>query len=104
LAAEPHSVRGHARDDGPGAYLDADATERIRCAAGQRLRECREDERPALEKDDARLGRVDQAEVAGDGLARDLAEGAGQFDAGGTAADHHEREERLSLGAVLLAL
>src|SRR5206468_9524391 len=40
----------------------------------------------------------------GDGLARDLAEGARQLDAGGTAADHHEREERLSLGAVLLAL
>src|SRR2546428_14079719 len=27
LAAEPHGVRGHARDDGPGAYPDPDAPE-----------------------------------------------------------------------------
>src|SRR5207247_11356981 len=28
LAAEPHGVRGHARDDGPGAHLDPDTPER----------------------------------------------------------------------------
>src|SRR6267143_2675987 len=104
LAAEPHRVRGHSRDDGLGAYLDADAPESVLRAQGERFGEGGEDARRALEKDDARLGRVDDTEVAGDGPARDLAEGARQLHARGAAADDHEGEERLLLGAVALAL
>ena len=59
---------------------------------------------PGLEEDDARLRRVDQAEVARDGLARDLAESARQLDAGGSAAHDHERQQGPLHGAVALAL
>ncbi len=89
---------------GPRAHLDADALERGLRRAGERFGKCGEDARRALDEDDARSGGIDQAEVAGDGLARDLAERAGQLDARRAAADHHEGEERLLLGAVALAL
>ncbi len=104
LAAEPHRVRRHPRDAGVGADLDADTPERVLGAPRQRLGEGGQDARPAFEQDDAGLGRIDETEVAGDRLARDLAESARQLDAGGTAADDHEREERPLLGAVVLAL
>src|SRR5512138_2903318 len=69
LAAEPHRVRGDARDGRAGAYLDADALERGLGTAAQRLRKGRKHARAALEENDARPGGIDHAEVARYGLA-----------------------------------
>src|SRR2546427_324244 len=104
LTAEPHRVGGDAGHDGAGAHLDADALEGVLSASAQRVRKARENAITALEEQDARPRRVDDAEVPCDGLTRDLGESAGQLDARRTGADDHEREEGLLLGAVRLAL
>ena len=52
----------------------------------------RQHARGRLEQDHARAARVDAAEVARQGVARDLGQRARQLDAGGPAADHHEGE------------
>ena len=45
-----------------------------------------------FDQDDAGLGRIDLAEVTGEGLPGDLRERPGQLDPRRTAADHHERQ------------
>jgi hypothetical protein len=69
LAPEPDRVGGDSRDGRSGADLDTDTLERILSAAAQRLRKGAEDSGTALDEDDARLGRIDDAKIARDGLA-----------------------------------
>ena len=68
---------------------------------GQTLRQGRKHARPGLEQDDARRARIDAAEILGDGVARDLGDGAGHLDAGRAGADDHEREQPPPLGLVV---
>src|SRR5207237_8542856 len=82
----------------------ADPPQGLLGAAGKGFREGTEDARRALEQDDGRLRRIDPTKVASDGSSGDLTEGAGQLDAGGTAADDHEREQCLALDGIVLAL
>ena len=58
----------------------------------------------ALDEHDARVVRVDAAELAAQRVAGDLGEGAGELHAGGAAADHHEREPGAALHRIGLAL
>ena len=59
--------------------------------------------RRALEQEHARLARIDAAEVARQRVEGDLADGAGELDAGGAAADDDEGEPlALHLGVVAL--
>ena len=60
--------------------------------------------RAGLDQDHAGRGRVDVAEVACQGLPRDLGERAGQLDSGRAAADDHERHPGSPPGMVGLAL
>src|SRR5690606_4478080 len=57
-----------------------------------------------LDEDDAGGGGVDAAEVAGQGAAGDLGEGAGHLDAGGCAADDDEGEDGAAVHRGGLAL
>ena len=104
LAPEPHGVGGHPGHGDARAYLDTDALQSVLRRARERFGKSGEDARGALHQDDARSRGIDQPEVARDGLARDLAERPRQLDARWTAADDYEREERLLLGAIALAL
>jgi hypothetical protein len=78
---------------------------RLRAAAAARSggKAC-EDPGAPFEEDHARLRGIDGAKIPRDGVPRDLREGARQLHAGGSAAHHHEGEQRGALGAVLLAL
>src|SRR5262249_6659658 len=55
---------------------------------------------PRLEQDDAGAARIDPPKVLGQGLARDLGDGPGHFDAGRSPADDDESEQTLPLGIV----
>ena len=59
----------------------------------QHRRKGRQHARPGLDQDDARLARIDVAEVVAQRHARQLGDGAGHLDAGRAAADHDEGEE-----------
>ena len=58
----------------------------------------REDVLLAFNEDDAGLGGIDMAEVAAHVVAGDVADGSGEFDAGGTAADDDEVERVMGSG------
>ena len=60
--------------------------------------------RGPLDEDDPRRCRVDMPEVLGEGLPRDLGQGAGQLHAGRTADDDHERHPGPAPRLVRLAL
>src|SRR4051812_43503900 len=60
--------------------------------------------RPALDEQDARRLRLDVAEVLAQRLACDLRQRAGELDAGGPAADDHERRQPALRVGVRLAL
>src|SRR5205085_11540978 len=60
------------------------------------LDEGAEDARRALEQDDARLLRVDAAELVGERVLGDLAHGAGHLDTGRAAADDDEAQPRMT--------
>ena len=87
-----------------GPDLDSDLLEGPLRSLRERLGEGAQDARAAFDQDDARLGRIDETEVASDGLPGDLRERARQLDARGAAADHDEGEQGPLLRAVLLAL
>src|SRR5262249_57387703 len=57
--------------------------------------------RPRLEQDDAGAARIDPPKVLGQGLARDLGDGSGHFDAGRSPTDDDESEQTLPLGIVV---
>ena len=84
-----------------------DRAEPLELAPGRRravLRIRRQDPVHRLDEEDPRPGRVDRAEVAAERVAGDLAEGAGQLDAGRPAADEHERHPLAPPLGVVLAL
>src|SRR5690606_11071506 len=75
-----------------GADGDAEAFQRALRLPGESLRVRGKDLRGALDEDDARLGRVDAAEVVAEGVARKFGDGAGHLDARGPGADDDERQ------------
>ena len=77
----------HAGPDGHAQFLELQSG-RVREVVGVGRKETG----ACFDQDDARGGGVDMTEVARERLPRDLGQGAGQLDSGGSAADDHERQ------------
>ncbi len=82
-------------DMGVGVDFDAERRERGFGFGGKVFRIGGEDARRAFEQQHAGLGGVDVAEVVAHVELGDVADGAGQLDAGGPAADDDEIERRV---------
>ena len=78
-----------------GVDLDTEMLERSPCLRREIGGISGEDARGALKEDDARLGRVDVAEVAMHIETSDVGDCAGEFDAGGPSSDNNEVEGRV---------
>ncbi len=85
-------------DLGAEAHLDAHVGQALDGAVAELLAERAEHRRGGVEQDDARLGRVDAAEVALEGAPGELGDLAGHLDAGRARADDDERHEPVDLG------
>ena len=84
--------------------LGADPLERRFGIVGELRIEGREQPRPGLDQNDARVARIDIAEIGGERPLGELGDRAGHLDAGRAAADHDEGQEPLPLGLVALGL
>jgi hypothetical protein len=61
----------------------------------------RQDARTGLEQNDARAARIDSAKILGQGLAGNLGDGPGHFDAGRSSTDDDEGQQTLPLGIII---
>jgi len=93
-----------AGDADVGQHFDAQAVQIADGALGQGFGKRPQDTGTALEEQDARVGRLDGAKVAREDVVGQLAQGPGQLDARGTAANDDEREQALALLGVFFAL
>src|SRR5215467_12071807 len=57
--------------------------------------------RTGLEQNDARAARIDSAKILGQGLAGNLGDGPGHFDAGRSSTDDDEAQQTLPLGIII---
>ena len=84
--------------------LDAEFLKRALRVVRETVRIAVQDLWPRLDEQHARLARIDGAEVPRQRIARQVGDRPGQFDAGRTAADDHEGEQRLEPRRVGFAL
>jgi hypothetical protein len=92
LVAEHGAVHAAARHLGAEPNFDPEARQSPGRRLGKARRETRQQPRTGLDQNDARGGRVDMAEVAGEGRLRKLGERAGEFDPRRPAADDPKSE------------
>ena len=105
LAAHDDGVGSDVGHGGALADLDAHAARAApRAFARELLGKGREDARPGLDEDDARVPRVDRPEVEHEHVPRDLGDRPGELDAGRAAADEDERQQRAAPRGIGLAL
>ena len=88
------AVGGAFRDRLPKHDLDAELLQRTLRVGRQVFGKARQHARTGLDQHDARLVRVDVAEVRRQRVARQLGDGAGEFDAGRAGADDDEGQQR----------
>ena len=88
----------------PEHHLDAELLQRILGVVRQVLGESGQDARAGLDQHDARLTRVDAAEVGGQRGARQLSNRASELDPRRAGADDGESHQRRALPLVLFAL
>ena len=104
LVADHHVVGLDVGRAGVRADLDADVLQGTLRGGGEVFRILLEDALTTFEQDHAGLAWIEVAEVATDCVAGDLRDRTGQLDAGRTAADDDERQQRLTLRGVRFAL
>ena len=86
--------RRHAGHDRVGPHVDAKPLQIVQRGRAQVFREGAQDRRPAFEQQDPRRARIEMPEVAGERVPRDLRERARHLDAGRSAADDDEGQQR----------
>ena len=104
LAPDVHAFVVDARHALARADRDAESLELLTRFCRERGRIGRQDAVGALEQDDARLRRVDAAEIEREGMPGDFAEGPGELDARGAGTDHDERQPGVAPDRVFFTL
>lgn len=104
LLTDPHRSIFHPGHRLAVPHLHAKTTQGLPSGRAQVFRERREDGWARFDQDDARNRRIDIVEFRTQRLPRNLAKGAGHFDAGGSAANQHVCQQPPLVDGIRLAL